>query len=373
MTMTSPIFWRSKHHDPGAPRPRVLSGQTLMTARTSIGSEAFTALLVLLAIFGCSSTVAHEVEHSHATEHRVANAIAEDKVGSLIRSFRETGDDRNLDAAWERLQPALEHGAQNVTVLVQAATVAQARHEFDTALALIDEALGRQPDVDQAWLLRASILLVRGRTAEALSACGRLRSVPAFVALTCRARVGIARGDQAQAFKTVTALLETIDHSAADADTLAWTLSVAGDAAAAVDPKQAISFYKRSLELRKSTQVRAALVDQLIAMDSLHEAKSALNAGYDALPLVVRRFIVALRMGESDTVADDIAHADHEFQHWIADRDWAHAREMARFYIDVLERPELAQRLAAINLELQREPEDLLLSQRVAELTPCVP
>ena len=53
-----------------------------------------------------------------------------------------------------------------------------------------------------------------------------------------------------------------------------------------------------------------------------------------------------------------------EFTEWIADEDWLHAREMARFYIDVDDRPDLARRLALINLDLQREPEDERLERR---------
>jgi hypothetical protein len=49
---------------------------------------------------------------------------------------------------------------------------------------------------------------------------------------------------------------------------------------------------------------------------------------------------------------------------WIARDDWLHAREMARFYFDVVDRPELARHLASINVSLQREPEDLRLEER---------
>ena len=48
---------------------------------------------------------------------------------------------------------------------------------------------------------------------------------------------------------------------------------------------------------------------------------------------------------------------------WIANEDWLHAREMTRFFIDVVDRPTLARRLALINISLQQEPEDLLLER----------
>ena len=324
-------------------------------------------MLPLAALFVWSSLPAHEAPHRQTAERPAATtSLADGETHALLRAFRETGDDRNLDLAWERLTPILERAPNDVTALTQAATVAQARHDFDGALDLLDRALAVRPHHDQAWLLRASILLVRGKPDEALAACRRLRHTAVLAAVTCRARVDVARGDHARALTMLAAVLAGIEPAAADTDLLAWTLSVAGDAAAIADPTQAIDFYRQSLEARESAQVRAALVDRLLAAERLADARTVLDAGHDALPLAVRRLIVAVRMSEADTVAEAIARADHEFRHWIEDRDWAHAREMARFYLDVLHRPGLAQCLAAINLELQQEPEDLLLARRTA-------
>ena len=169
-----------------------------------------------------------------------------------------------------------------------------------------------------------------------------------------------------KALKQLTAVLPHIDKDTADAGRLAWSFSVAGDAAAELDAKLAVSLYERSLELAESSQVRSALVDVLLNLDRLDEAKAVLDAGSTALPLAVRRLIVARREGREGEFAADIGRADRRFRHWITHGDWLHAREMARFYLDVLPRPQLARRLAAKNLELQREPEDLRLARRSA-------
>jgi len=57
-----------------------------------------------------------------------------------------------------------------------------------------------------------------------------------------------------------------------------------------------------------------------------------------------------------------------EFEAWISNEDWLHAREMTRFFVDVVDRPDLARRLALINIGLQREPEDLRLETRTRPL-----
>ncbi|MDJ0910997.1 MAG: tetratricopeptide repeat protein [Woeseiaceae bacterium] len=323
--------------------------------------------------FGCSPAVAHDV-HSHAADDHAETASTRNSTGDvreLIREFRQTGDDHYLDEAWSQLEPLLATEAPGAGVLVDAATVAQARHDFEEALALLDRALLARPNYDQAWLLRASISLVRGEIADAQAACDRLHGVAVLVALTCDARVAIAQGDHAIAMQRLGAVIAVVDVASVDAESIAWALSVAGDAAAVAEPEEAIHYYRQSLDIAESTQVRAAMVDVLLSLDRVAEAHDALDDGHHALPLDIRRFIVAKRSGDFESVADEVAHADHEFRHWIEDEDWAHAREMTRFYIDVLDRPALAERLARINLGLQREPEDLLLARRVGECESC--
>ena len=328
-------------------------------------------LLVLAMSLMCSPALAHDVHHAHDEPETVSAQDMGEDVRTLIRAFRQTGDDRHLDEAWAQLEPLLATDAPGAGELVDAATVAQARHDFEGALTLIDRALLVRPNYDQAWLTRASISLVRGDIDDAQAACDRLHGVAVLVALTCDARVAIAQGDHAIAMQRLGAVIAVVDVSSVDAESIAWALSVAGDAAAVAEPEEAIHFYRQSLDIAESTQVRAALVDVLLSLDRIAEARDALDDGHDALPLDIRCFIVAKRAGDFESVANDVAHADHEFRHWIEEKDWAHAREMTRFYIDVLDRPALAARLAWINLGLQREPEDLLLARRVGECASC--
>lgn len=295
-------------------------------------------------------------------------------VRGLIRTFRQTGDDRQLDRAWVTLEPRLE--TATVDTLLDAAVVAQSRHDFDLALELIDRALATRRSNDQAWLLRAAIQLVRGDVEDAAHACRELRSSALLVTVTCRARVHTARGDNVRALQVLSAVLSAVDASGATGESYAWALSAAGDAAAPVDARRAIRLYEQSLAIVDSTQVRAALVDVLLAENRLEDAYRVLPAATRALALQVRRMIVSRRLAETGDHLDParesehaVAAADHRFRHWIADEDWVHAREMARFYLDVVDEPKLARRLAQMNLSLQREPEDVLLAQRTGVLS----
>ena len=303
---------------------------------------------------GTTHTHKHEPGHDDITEHSVRE--------HLVR-FRSTGDERHLDRAWTALAPTLDT-TRDATVLVDAATVAQAQHHFDAALNLVDRAIALAPFDRQAWLLKASIDLVGARTDDAAAACAELRNVATIVQLTCNARVDIAAGRSEPALRTLSAVLDVVDRDAIDPGVIAWTLSVAGDAAAELAPSQAAAFYRESLALGESTQVRAALVDVLLAMDDVAGAHEELSAAGGGLALDVRRLIVAVRDNQTVAVIDDIDRLDRQFRRWIGQGDYAHAREMARFYLDVVYQPELAQQLAVQNYNIQRETEDLRLVAR---------
>lgn len=324
---------------------------------------------LLVLAFYASPSSAHEIHrHDHDAHHSVQS---DDEVSprALLQRFRETGDDKYLDQAWsiiaESIEQSEDSNAQNPDFLIDSAMVAQARHRFDAALEIAGRAVELRPDDDQGWLLIAAIQLVRGEPAAARQACTRLSRSSWLVIVGCHARASHALGESASVQARVEQLIEVTDRSTVSEADLAWILSIAGDLAVANDDaERAVLRFQQSLDLTETTQVRAALVDELIRSNRLAEARDALNDGSDALPLAVRRMIVAMRMGAGDSIGDEVALADRTFRGWMADNDWLHAREMARFYLDVLPRPELARHIALINFDMQREVEDIRLVQR---------
>ena len=155
------------------------------------------ALFAILAPFLASSLAnAHGTHAPPQDAHRAVHIESHKSVQPLIQLFRETGDDSYLDTAWAVIEPQLDDERVEPGVLIDAAMLAQSRHDFVLALELLNRALGQRPHLPQAWLLRAAIELVRGNIDEALEACRQLRGSTALVAVTCHARVAIARGDE---------------------------------------------------------------------------------------------------------------------------------------------------------------------------------
>ncbi len=333
-------------------------------------------LIAVVALSVCVPSFAHdplrdEQEYNHG-EHRGESERSTElaEARALIVSFRETGDDRRLDEAWTLLESAIESETRDPETLIAAAFVAQSRHEFTHALQLIRKALAINRNNDEGWLLLASIHLVRGDTEPAATACGQLRNVPPLVLLTCKARVALVNGNHRIALARLKGVLNAADSQRLPEDLLAWSYSVAGDlAVAAGKPQQAVELFQRSLGLAERTQVRAALVDVLLSAADYEDAWQALDAGAPALPSLVRRLIVAKRLNRMHDLQRVLSTVQREFEAWISNEDWLHAREMTRFFIDVVDQPDLARRLALINISLQREPEDLRLETRTRPLT----
>lgn len=249
--------------------------------------------------------------------------------------------------------------------LFEQAVALQARHEFSGALKLTADMLAARPDDDQAWLLRASLYLVRGEIDEAAGSCRELRHSSPLVVVTCHANVARAAGDAMPIRHKLDGLIDLSDAERIEPQVLAWSLSVAGDlAVAAGESQRAAQYFRRSLDRFDNPQVRASLIDVLIEENQLTEARRVLDAGATSLTLHVQELIIRKRQG--DDIARDAARLVRRFRHWMEHGDYEHAREMARFHLDVTGDVDLAHALATINASLQHEPEDRLLVQRAA-------
>ncbi|MEO1575268.1 MAG: hypothetical protein AAFU65_09955 [Pseudomonadota bacterium] len=256
-----------------------------------------------------------------------------------------------------------DHDHHEQATLLERAVAAQAHHEFDKALALVERALRADPADDAARLHAMALHLIQGNADGAEAACNGLRAVPPVVMATCHARVAHARGEVSVARARLERLLAVSPANGLDAALYAWTLSVAGDLALADgDAASARDRYHRSLVASDNAQVRASLVERLIESGDWAAAKSLVSDGARSLTLTVQQLIIDRALGLDTRDREQRVLAT--FERWELIGDYEHAREMARFYLDVRDDPERALALARINARLQKEPEDGLLLER---------
>jgi len=147
-----------------------------------------------------------------------------------------------------------------------------------------------------------------------------------------------------------------------------WAAGVAAELAAAQGlVVTADDLFRRALEEAPSVQIRAAWYDHLLATGRPASVVAAIDPQRSPMPLQVRRMIALKQLDRLVEAQPQIHYLDWEYRSAMAREEYLHGREMARFYLDVLPRPALAQTAAARNLDTQREAEDYALYQRTRQ------
>jgi len=265
--------------------------------------------------------------------------------------------------AWEPVSAA----ATPPAVLVMHATVAQFLHDFDGAEATLRMALARQPANAQAWITLATILRVRGRYAESDAACRALGRVgPSLYAIACLAENAGLRGEHAAARGALQGLLA--DPALADprkAGTRQWLLtSVAEIEELAGRPAAAEAAYRQALDAERSGYLLLAYSDFLQRSGRATEIPALLGKEPRSDAVLLRLAIATHRDAKREEAAE--LQARFAAAALRPGTTAAHAREEALFALDVQDDARRALALARVNVQLQREPIDLLLFARAA-------
>jgi hypothetical protein len=275
-----------------------------------------------------------------------------------IDSARATGDARRLSYAEAALAPFWNEATPPAPALLLRATIRQARHEFDAALADLDRLVAIEPANPQAWLTRAAVLTVRARFDEARASCQHLQGLARpLVEAACTMPIDAITGHDAEARARLSGL--GADPSLSRSER-AWVRSLLGEAemygghlaeaedalrgALADEPGEA---YTRGLLADVLLdEGRSAKVLALIAADETNEV------------LLLRRAIAARRTNapDADPLAAQLAARDAALR---ARGDGTHRREEARRLLEVEHDPVGALTAARLNFAAQQEPWDV--------------
>jgi hypothetical protein len=317
---------------------------------------------------------------------RIAQQAPRDLSSALLaaRQFlelaRSQGDARYAGQALGSLQAWPSTAKAPVEVLVMRASVEQYLHQFTTSEATLRLALAQQALHPQAWLTLASLQRLRGDYPAAAESCGRLSLSGAdFYARACRAETESLGPAQTAARTELQGLL--LSREAGNSQSLrAWLLtSLALLEEMTGDDRGAELHYRAVLALAdpqadSAGYARLAFVDLLLRLQRGQEVPALLGV----LPrsdAVLLRLAIVQRQNQpprQSKARQDSADATELVQRFAA-IDAAnttgtspHAREQARFALDVQAQPLRALTLAQRNVQTQREPEDLLLLARAA-------
>lgn len=324
-----------------------------------------------------------------AAQARPDLSLALSVARQAIDQARRSGDPRDWGQAQAALAPWWKDAQPPGPVRLLRATILQGQHDFIGALADLDALLSsplldsgrsglRRADFSQsaspalalhaqAELTRASIHQVQGRYAEARGGCERLAG-DAYAALgdgvrraaqACLAELGQLQGrlDARQA-DTALARLGVADD--------AWLALLRAELAQRTGGHRAGELFRAaSADDAPSLYALAAHADWLLDQRRPADVVQLLR-GYEAADALLLRIAIARHQLNDRSTAELVAQLKARFDAALARGDRSHAREQARFALDLLGDAPQALALAQQNWSWQREPTDALLLLRAA-------
>ncbi|MCB1676230.1 MAG: hypothetical protein KDI01_08065 [Halioglobus sp.] len=252
--------------------------------------------------------------------------------------------------------------------LSQTARQAEAEHRFADAARDLRLWLRQHPTDGPAWLRLASVAAVRADVVTATAACANAAPfVDPIAALACRGRVGLVSLEYERAYAPLVAALGHQRYAHRNDIWTTWACGVAAELAVAQGLDDAADrLFQRALRgaAAPTPQIEAAWLDHLLATGRYRQVLAATSAREPLDMLQLRRMIALQRLGMAQEGASLRAYLHWQYQSELERGEFLHAREIARFYLDVLPDTERARLAAENNLDYQREAQDYALYHR---------
>ena len=286
---------------------------------------------------------------------------------ALIAQGRIAGDSRLVGAATGVLLPFM--AASDAEALYLVATARQYQHDFTGALSLLDQALKLQPKDASALLSRGTINIVLGKFDLASADCARIASLPRpDLGFLCQSTALLLTGQAPMVYQRLKTIIA--NPGLLDPALRGWAVGLMGEIASLQgDTATAKAHFAEVIaEDPLALRERLLLVDLLLGEKAATEAISLLAPAPDVDGVLIRRVLAAQITGDTAMAAQATSQLDRRFRLNLDLGLTAHAREEARYYLQIAGDPALALKRAIVNWDLQHEIEDaqLLIDAAVA-------
>jgi tetratricopeptide (TPR) repeat protein len=297
-----------------------------------------------------------------APEDRDAGKTA---ARALIAEGRLAGDSRLVGAAIGILRPFLD--APDAETLYLAATARQYQHDFTGAVAMLDQALMLDPRDANVLLTRATIRTVQGQFDMALDDCRRISALSrADLGFLCQSTALLLTAQAPAVYARLAAILA--QPGLLDPALRPWAVGLMGEIAALQrDSATAQAHFSEVLAADpQALRERLLLADLLLANGRGDEVLALLEPAPEVDGVLIRR-VLAGSSGSTATAADR-AELERRFRLNLDLGLTAHAREEARYFLQIAGDAPQALARALVNWDLQHEIEDaqLLIDAAVA-------
>lgn len=288
------------------------------------------------------------------------SATALNTARALINEGRLTGNAEIVAKADDILSSISGRG--NMTEALKLRAISQQYlHNFDEALSLLDLSLSFDGKDATALLTRANILLVQGKIEAAKEACLPLGSAGRYDLLLLCETTAQALGPQAQdAADRLNAVLKT---GRMDPALIGYAYSVLGEIAMFQgDNALAQSQFEKAQAADPQTlRIRMLHADSLLALQQPEAALKALDVPVETDAFLLRRALAFKQAGQVEQLSDVSEEMDRRIRANFRVGHNGHAREEARYFLNVKEDPANALERASTNWQAQREYEDAWL------------
>lgn len=289
------------------------------------------------------------------------------EIQRLIDEARRSGDPRFLGYA-ERLFKRHSNTQLTDSLLVLRATLAQSLHRFESARQDLQTVLERSREPGQraqALITLANIEIVQGNYTRAQPLCDQLTAeYPGLIAASCHAQVAARSGAPRAAYDTLAATIRSTDTTTSQQRL--WAEGTLGDIAAQLGERSAIGHWYRVLNNDPDDlYTRAQLADwHLQTKEPDHVL--AITEGYEAIDTLAITRAIAMRRIDHPGAQALALQLRERFDEALWRGSMLHQRDLARFELDIEQRPKAALQHAMANWDSQREPQDTRLALRAA-------
>lgn len=286
-------------------------------------------------------------------------------ANGLIAEGRARGDSRLVGASLGLLRPFMaQASAQTLTT---AANAKQYQHDFPGALDLLDQAIALDPRDASSRLTRATIQIVTGHLDRAAADCKAIFALSRpDVGFLCQATSLTLTADAPAVYVRLQAIAAA--PGVLDPSLRTWAISLMAEIALLQGDQTTARRHFSAVVAADplALRERLLLVDILIGAGEPQAALDLLGPAPEVDGVLLRRIaaIEALPKPAAETeqqANNDRAELARRFKLNLDLGLTAHAREEARYFLEIAPDPVLALRRAEVNWALQHEFEDAQL------------
>lgn len=277
------------------------------------------------------------------------------------------GDPRFVGYAAAAINPLAKAAVNDPGYWLVRGLLQQYSHDFNGALASLNQASALDPRWPEPIAWRAAIHMVQARYGQALAECEKLE--PAGQALLAQGCLAYARSSAGQLPAAYDSLGQLLAHwrSQMGPELALWQLTRLAEMAIRLERfDQAEVHFKQALGLGLADQfLLGAYADFLLLRGRPREVIELL-AQWERSDILLLRLALAARALNDPRAVGWASQLRDRFRAAAQRGDRLHEQEAARFELDLQGQPAKALKLAQANYQTQKEPRDAQILMRAA-------